>query len=139
MDLDSSTDGNDYATTKLLLWLVSPIKCLYKQLLGLIPTFMPDFTSSGVMQVRRAKKSEISRMAASFRYFEFQQNCYPCNERCLFEVESLLPPQQMMIMLGKTVGFVADILKQPQGERMACETQRSFATWNEDKFFFFCQ
>ena len=38
--------------------------------------------------------------------------------------ERPLLPQHVVIMLGEPVGLVADVLKQPQGERAAAEDDR---------------
>ena len=53
----------------------------------------------------------------------------------LLIAERFLPSQQMMIMLGEAVGFVADVLQQPQGVGVAAEAQGFVAVREIDELF----
>src|SRR6516225_458143 len=47
----------------------------------------------------------------------------------------LLPPQDVVIMLGEAVGFIADVLQQPQSRGMAAQLQRLGVAGPVDLFF----
>ena len=48
--------------------------------------------------------------------------------------QRLLGSQQVVIVLGEAVGFVADVLEQPEGERPAAEDDRVGAAGDVDLF-----